>query len=56
VDTQPPPVAHPVMYRQWNRITFLHRLRRYAPEAVQPFLPAGVRIGMWRWSGPLGRS
>lgn len=40
MDTQPPPVAHPVMYHQWNRITFLHW--RYPPGVVQSFLPAGL--------------
>lgn len=40
MDTQPPRVAHPVMYHQWNRITFLHW--RYPPEVVQSFLPPGL--------------
>jgi uncharacterized protein YqjF (DUF2071 family) len=40
MDIQPPRVAHPVMYHQWNRITFLHW--RYPPVVVQSFLPAGL--------------
>jgi uncharacterized protein len=40
MDTQPPRVEHPVMYHQWNRITFLHW--RYPPQVVQSFLPAGL--------------
>lgn len=40
MDLQPPRVAHPVMYHQWNWITFLHW--RYPPEIVQSFLPAGL--------------
>lgn len=40
MDTQPPRVARPVMYHEWNRITFLHW--RYPAEVVQPFLPAGL--------------
>jgi uncharacterized protein len=40
MDTQPPRVAVPVMYHQWNRITFLHW--RYLPAVVQSFLPAGL--------------
>jgi uncharacterized protein len=40
MDIRPPRVAHPVMYHQWNRITFLHW--RYPPAVVQSFLPAGL--------------
>jgi hypothetical protein len=40
MDIQPPRVAHPVMYHQWNRITFLHW--RYPSAVVQSFLPAGL--------------
>lgn len=40
MDTQPPRVARPVMYHQWNWITFLHW--RYPPEAVRGFLPPGL--------------
>jgi hypothetical protein len=40
MDIQPPRVAHPVMYHQWNRIAFLHW--RYPPAVVQSFLPAGL--------------
>src|SRR5689334_21812552 len=40
MDIQPPRVAHPVMYHQWNRITFLHW--RYPPAVVQSVLPAGL--------------
>lgn len=40
MDIQPPRVAHPVMYHQWNKITFLHW--RYPSDVVQPFLPAGL--------------
>lgn len=40
MDVQPPHVAHPVMYHQWNRIAFLHW--RYPPEVVLPYLPLGL--------------
>jgi uncharacterized protein len=40
MDTEPPRVAHPVMYHRWDAITFLHW--RYPPEVVQSFLPAGL--------------
>jgi uncharacterized protein YqjF (DUF2071 family) len=36
----PPHVAHPVMYHQWNWITFLHW--RYPPALVQRLLPPGL--------------
>lgn len=37
---QPPRVARPVMYHQWNRITFLHW--RYPAAVVQAMLPPGL--------------
>jgi hypothetical protein len=40
MDIRPPRVARPVMYHQWNQITFLHW--RYPPEVVQALLPAGL--------------
>jgi hypothetical protein len=42
LDIQPPRVARPVMYHQWNRITFLHW--RYPPEVVRPFLPSALAV------------
>lgn len=36
----PPRVARPVMYHQWNWITFLHW--RYPPAMVQALLPSGL--------------
>lgn len=40
------------MYHQWNRITFLHW--RYPPEAVRPFLPAGLTADTWGGSAWVG--
>ncbi len=40
MDVQPPRVAHPVMYHQWNWITFLHW--RYPVGVVQSLLPSGL--------------
>lgn len=40
MDVQPPRVAHPVMYHEWNRITFLHW--RYPPAVAQSLLPPGL--------------
>lgn len=36
----PPRVARPLMFHQWNWITFLHW--RYPPAVVQSFLPPGL--------------
>lgn len=40
MDAEPPRVAHPVMYQQWNTVTFLHW--RYPADVVQSLLPAGL--------------
>jgi uncharacterized protein YqjF (DUF2071 family) len=41
MESPPPPrVARPLMYHDWNRITFLHW--RYQPAAVQSLLPPGL--------------
>ena len=48
----PPRVARPVMYHQWNRITFLHW--RYPPAVVQALLPSRLTaetIGGSAWIG-----
>lgn len=45
MDVQPPRVAHPVMYHQWNWITFLHW--RFPPEVAQSFLPSGLTADIW---------
>jgi uncharacterized protein YqjF (DUF2071 family) len=37
-----PRVARPVMYQQWNRLTFLHW--RYPAAAVQSLLPRGLTV------------
>lgn len=42
MDVEPPRVARPVMYHQWNRISFLHW--RYPPDLVQAFLPPGLAV------------
>ena len=38
----PPRVTRPVMYHQWNWISFLHW--RYPPSVVQALLPSGLTV------------
>lgn len=38
----PPAVQRPVMYQQWNLITFIHW--RYPPALIQSLLPAGLKV------------
>jgi uncharacterized protein len=38
----PPRVTRPVMYHQWNWISFLHW--RYPPPVVQAWLPSGLTV------------
>lgn len=48
----PPRVARPLMYHQWNWITFLHW--RYPPAVVQSLLPPGLTAetsGKAAWIG-----
>jgi uncharacterized protein len=48
----PPRVARPVMYQQWNWITFLHW--RYPAAVVQALLPSGLTVetfGRSAWIG-----
>jgi uncharacterized protein YqjF (DUF2071 family) len=52
LDIQPPRVARPVMFHQWNRITFLHW--PYPPEVIQPFLPAGLTTDVCEGSAWIG--
>jgi uncharacterized protein YqjF (DUF2071 family) len=39
---QPPPVTTAMMIQQWRWMTFMHR--PYAPEVIQPLLPAGLSV------------
>jgi uncharacterized protein YqjF (DUF2071 family) len=39
---QPPPVATAMMIQQWRWMTFMHW--SYAPEVIQPLLPAGLSV------------
>jgi uncharacterized protein YqjF (DUF2071 family) len=48
----PPRVPWPVMYHEWNSISFLHW--RYPPAAVQPLLPAGLRVETFDGSAWIG--
>lgn len=42
-DTGPPhPVRHPVMFQDWNSLTFLHW--PYAPEVIRACLPSGLEL------------
>ena len=52
MDIQPPRVARPVMFHQWNRITFLHW--RYPPETIQSFLPTGLTVDVCEGSAWIG--
>ena len=49
---RPPRVTVPVMYHQWNWISFIHW--RYAPHVVQPMLPAGLALETFDGSAWVG--
>jgi uncharacterized protein YqjF (DUF2071 family) len=48
----PPRVSWPVMYHQWNWISFIHW--RYPAAAVQPMLPAGLTLETFDGSAWIG--
>jgi uncharacterized protein YqjF (DUF2071 family) len=48
----PPRVSWPVMYHQWNWISFIHW--RYPPAMVEPILPAGLRLETFDGSAWIG--
>ena len=48
----PPRVSRPVMYHEWNWISFLHW--RYPPASVEPLVPAGLRLETFDGSAWIG--
>jgi uncharacterized protein len=48
----PPRVSWPVMYHQWNWISFIHW--RYLPATVEPMLPAGLALETFDGSAWIG--
>lgn len=42
MDIEPPRVRRPVLYQEWNRLTFLHW--RYPADVIQAFLPRGLTV------------
>lgn len=48
----PPRVSCPVMYHQWNWLSFIHW--RYPPAVVKPILPAGLKLETFDGSAWIG--
>lgn len=41
----PEPVRYPVMYQNWESLTFLHW--RYHPDVLRPFIPKGLSVDLF---------